>query len=248
MIFQLDLIRHNLSYRRPTDRTTGGVVNNASYIAQISPGSLMSIFGNYMAGSSSSGFALPLPTSYNGTSVLINGIAAPLLYVSPTLINAQVPVETAAGSVTVVVSYGGTSAATRVQVAAASPGLYYFASGGANLALAQHVDGSLVTASSPAHAGEILILYGTGIGPINPPLASGSPAGGYPQLSTATSSYSAMIGGADAPIDFLGLTPGLLGVMQINIHVPPTATPGNLPVALTINGVQSQPGLIVPVK
>jgi uncharacterized protein (TIGR03437 family) len=236
------------SSSNPVVVNAGGVVSNASYAARVSNGSLISIFGNYMAGGTSGGFSLPLPVSYNGTTVLVNGVAAPLLYVSPTLINAQLPFGTPGGSVRVVVSYGSTSAAAFADVTVASPGIYYLISGSANVALAQHVDGSLVTFENPASAGEILIVYGTGIGPVSPGLATGEVAGGYPSLSISIVPHSATINGSDAPIDFMGLTPGLLGVMQINMHVPANAPSGNLPVFVTIDGIGSQSGLVLPVR
>jgi uncharacterized protein (TIGR03437 family) len=133
-------------------------------------------------------------------------------------------------------------------VTVASPGIYYLISGSANVALAQHVDGSLVTFENPASAGEILIVYGTGIGPVSPGLATGEVAGGYPSLSISIVPHSATINGSDAPIDFMGLTPGLLGVMQINMHVPANAPSGNLPVFVTIDGIGSQSGLVLPVR
>jgi uncharacterized protein (TIGR03437 family) len=225
----------------------GGIVNNASFIPQVAPGSLFTIFGNNMSSGTQNGFPIPLPTSFNGTTVTVNGVAAPLLFVSPTLINAQIPVNTSPGTGNVTVSFNGNTANGTVQVVAASPGFFVQTIGGLNFALGQHSDGSFVTPAKPARPGETIGFFGTGIGPINPPIASGQGAGAAPNLSMSSSPFSATINGVNAPVSFLGLTPGLVALMQVNIQVPPGTPNGNLPLILTINGVQSQAGISIPV-
>jgi uncharacterized protein (TIGR03437 family) len=63
-------------------------------------------------------------------------------------------------------------------------------------------------------------------------------------VSTAT--YSATIDGIEAPVSFLGLTPGLAGVMQLNLQVPTEIPSGFLTMYLTVNGVTSF-GVMIPV-
>jgi uncharacterized protein (TIGR03437 family) len=58
--------------------------------------------------------------------------------------------------------------------------------------------------------------------------------------------YSATLGGTNAPVNFLGLTPTLAGVMQLNLQVPAEIPSGLLPMVLTINGVSSV-GVTIPV-
>jgi uncharacterized protein (TIGR03437 family) len=71
---------------------SGGVVNAASYApGPVAPGSIISIFGTNLAASAGSAGTLPLPTDINGTEVNFGSYAAPLLGVSPSQINAQVP-------------------------------------------------------------------------------------------------------------------------------------------------------------
>ena len=222
-----------------------GAVNNASYVARVSPGTLFSIFGNGMSSVTQNGFSIPLPTSYSGTTVTMNGIACGLLYVSPTLINAQVPANLGVGTATVTVTYNGSMSSTTVPVVAASPGIFYNTS--TNVAVAQHSNGVLVSTAAPAQPGEIIGVYGTGIGPVSPALSSGQAAGSYPNLSVSTSTYSATIGGANAPVSFLGLTPGLVGLMQLNVQIPSNTPGGNAPLLLSINGVASQPNVVIPV-
>jgi uncharacterized protein (TIGR03437 family) len=56
-----------------------------------------------------------------------------------------------------------------------------------------------------------------------------------------------IIGGQTAEISYAGLTPGLIGVYQINLRIPPDLTPGDLAVAVTQNGVTSN-SAILPVR
>ena len=108
----------------PPSIFSNGVVNAARYNAKISPGALASIFGPSFA-SENLGASLPLPTTLGGVSVSVNGKAAPILYVTPTQVNFQVPWETAVGSASVTVSVSGrTSSAASVAVLTAAPGLF----------------------------------------------------------------------------------------------------------------------------
>ncbi len=73
----------------------------------VAPGSIVSLFGSNLAPSGTEfASAPPWSKSVEGTSVFIDGLAAPLLYVSPTQINAQVPLETPAGQATLTVVVG----------------------------------------------------------------------------------------------------------------------------------------------
>lgn len=74
--------------------TSAGVVNAASYAQPIAPGSLVSIFGMNLATASTSAVGQPLPIQLSGTSVAVNGVQAPLLFVSPTQINLEIPSAT----------------------------------------------------------------------------------------------------------------------------------------------------------
>ena len=101
-----------------------------------------------MATATSNGFNIPLPTSYNGTTVTVNGILAPLLYVSPTQINAQMPAGVSPGTATVNVSLNGQSSSTTATVASSAPGLFAGSSHRANVL--HNSTSKPVVASSPA--------------------------------------------------------------------------------------------------
>src|SRR5271156_757107 len=67
------------------------VTDAASYAPRVSPGELATIFGTNLANSTQSATGFPLPSSMAGATVYVNQSAVPLLYVSTTQINFQVP-------------------------------------------------------------------------------------------------------------------------------------------------------------
>jgi uncharacterized protein (TIGR03437 family) len=224
---------------------TGGVTNAASFATRISPGALASIFGSGFGTTTfqaDDGFAWPTSTT-NFVSVKVNGVAAPLYYVSPGQINFQVPWATpTTGTVNVaVVVNGGSSNIAAVPVATAAPGLFVLQSGAA---IVQNTpDYTLNDPSNPAPAGSTIVAYLTGSGPVSPAAKDGTPAPTAP-LSSAATAYSAKIGSADAAVSFLGLTPGFIGLVQANIVVPTGLAPGTYPLSITIDGQTSNSATI----
>jgi uncharacterized protein (TIGR03437 family) len=129
------------------------------------------------------------------------------------------------------------SAAFTFQVVAAAPGILLYDT---TRAVAQnHSDNSLNGPHSPAAPGDYLIVYMTGQGPVSgPALTDGVPTPAPPPFFTATLPNSATIGGTDASIAFLGLSPGWIGLAQADIQVPQLKA-GDYPLVITVNGVQS---------
>ena len=105
--------------------SSAGILNAASSLPAIAPGTLIAINGSNLATSTAQFSAAPLPLSLGTTSVSINGTSAPLLYVSPGQVNAQVPYETKVGTAKLVVTSNGVpSAAVNFEVAATGPGVF----------------------------------------------------------------------------------------------------------------------------
>lgn len=209
-----------------------GVVNTADFAPEISQGALASVVGvNFSSGSAAA--QVPLPMSFGDVTVTVNSVAAPILYISPTLVNFQVPWQTQPGTATVQVTVNGqTAPAVNVNVGNAAPGIFMLTS---SLAAVFNFDGTLNTPSNPAKEGTQISVYLTGSGPVNPPLSNGVAAGSNP-LSVLSASYSATIGQANANVTFAGLTPGSVGVTQLNILVPTGLAAGTYPLTLTIDG------------
>ena len=218
--------------------SSAGVVNAASFTPQLSPGALASVFGTNFTGTGLEANApsLPLALSLGGVSVQVNGVSAPVLYASPTQVNFQIPWETKAGPATVVVSINGLpSPPVNVTVQAAAPGL--FANG--SHASVQNFDFSPNSSSNPAKVGSNIMAYLTGAGPVSPQPADGAAAGSGADLSYATSSVTATIGGMPANVSFAGLAPDFAGLWQANIEIPSGLAQGDFPLTVSVGGQSS---------
>jgi uncharacterized protein (TIGR03437 family) len=209
----------------------GGIVNGASFVSPVAPGSLFSIFGSNLTVSTATAATAPWAGQLADVSVKVNGGNIPLNFVSPHQINAQLPFETAAGDATLsVTNSAGASDPVAFKVAAAAVGLF-------NIAFNQ--DGSLNSVSNPESRGRVVVLYLTGQGPVNPPVPTSQAAPGD-VLSIATLPKSASIGGVDAEVQFLGLAPGFIGLAQANVAIPAEAPTGDaVRLIITVGGLPS---------
>ena len=214
-----------------------GVLNNVNPVlgAPLAPGTVAAIYGSNLATSTAQATTVPLPTTLGGAQVLIGGIAAPLFFASSGQINAQIPTELPDDSspdVMVVVN-GNVSVPQTIQLGAVSPGVVAYSSG---RVIAQHgADYSLVTASSPARPNEWIILYLLGLGATTPAVASNQTAPATLPLATATVQPTVTIDGVAANVAFAGLTPGGIGLYQINCQVPAGAHTGDLRLVIIQN-------------
>jgi uncharacterized protein (TIGR03437 family) len=220
------------------------VDNNADFEPGTTPaGSVFSIFGAALATKVSQPTTVPLPTTVLTTTVTVNGELAPLFYVSPTQIVAQMPEDIKPGLATLIVKNGSsTSNAVAVTMPTASPEIDVY---GNNLAVATFTDYSVITTANPAKVGDTVVLWFTGGGPVD---ASGklttgavSPSG----LSPVTGPYTITVGGVAATnISYVGLTPGSIGLYQASFAVPSGVASGNQKVVLTISGQASNAPLM----
>jgi len=228
------------------------VVNSASERpAAIAPGEILSLFGQGI-GPSPAGFTLDangkLPGEISGTQVLINGTAAPLLYVSASQVNAIVPYDLAGAEIaTLQTVYNGlASASWGVPVATASPALFTLDSSGVGQASVLNQDNSVNGPSNAAARGSLVQIFATGGGGTTPASATGSLAGGNPTTLPA----AVTIGSMDSPVMYHGSAPGeVAGLIQVNAQVPLGVTPGPaVPIVLSVGGQPSQAGVTIAVK
>jgi uncharacterized protein (TIGR03437 family) len=217
--------------------TSNGVLNSASLApGPISPGSLFSIFGSNLATSSID----------DSVSVRVNGVLAPPTYISPGQINAQLPYATPAGEISFEVSTpAGSSPPEYASVANAAIGIFVYS--GTARAICLNQDNSLNGAANPEARGRVLTVFLTGIGRVTPEIASGESAP-LDRLHKAVASASATLGGIDAQIQFLGLTPGFVGLAQANVLIPDAVSPGaEVPLVLR-TGDQSSNATVVSIR
>jgi uncharacterized protein (TIGR03437 family) len=229
-----------------------GVVNAASFTAgsrRIAPGGLISIFGTQLATTTASAGFLPLPTALAGVRVLINNVEAPLLFISPGQINAQVPYEVANESLGLlkVVAHGRTTAQAPFEIVFAAPGIFTLNQSGTGRGAVLHgASGAPVTDANPARPGEVLAVFVSGLGATSPAATSGAAATSVPLQST-TRPVTASIGGMSAPVSFSGLAPGFVGLYQVNVQVPESVAAGELTLLLNSADTLSNP-ITVPVQ
>ncbi len=229
-------------------------------VTSVVPGELLSIFGVHVAGQAITPPAGQVATSLQGTSVTINGIASPLLYVSPQQINLQAPFEIAGAAqadITLASTRLNLSDSRTVAVGASNPTAFLaptllysqgpFAAcivsgevyNGGPIPLAFNADGSRNTCANLAAAGSVVRIFLAGLGVTSPSQATGaiSPSPGQPLNLPLT-----VIGGVPASIVSAVAAPGSIsGVWQVDIRMPPADT-GAVPVSLAVGGIPVRDG------
>ena len=214
--------------------TVGGVANAASYQQVFAPGMLLYVAGTQLSPVAQIATAVPFLNFMGDVSASINGLAAPLYYVSPAQLDIQIPYEVPAGPATLTVTSFGQSANFRFIVGAAAPGIF----------AAQ--DGTLVPSNAGPRGGA-LAMFITGQGAVSPAAPTGTaPAADTPlsQLPAPLLPVSVTVGGSQAQVLFVGIPPGLVGVTQVNFQIPANAPLGPQPVVVTVGTVASMPVML----
>ncbi len=126
-------------------------------------------------------------------------------------------------------------------MAAVSPGIFTLNQQGSGDGAILHAeDFQPVSESAPARAGEFLLIFCTGLGPVQPEVASGDVAPSTEPLARTVTLPMVNIGGIAAAVTFSGLAPGFVGLYQVNVQVPAGVPPGTQDVEIIINGVSSK--------
>jgi uncharacterized protein (TIGR03437 family) len=216
-----------------------GVVNSASsapFTAGVVPGEFVTLYGANLAPGTETATTIPLPTTtHNGVQVTVNGLPAPLNYVSPGQIQVLVPYAVGSTIARIQVNNNGAlSNAVTEFVNLTAPGVFTNPSGGVGYGIALHGDYSFVTPQSPAQVGETVSVYLTGLGTTDPMVPDGA-AG--PASSQTNNTITADIGGLAATVTYSGLAPQWAGLYQINVTVPSGVTAGDN--SLDISGPDS---------
>lgn len=221
---------------------TGGVLSSGDYIGSPAQGLLASIFGLALADSPLGNSSLPLPLQLGSTSVTISGVQIPVLYVSENQVNVFIPFELAVNAPHQLTVQRANAISVPVPIAVFEnqPAILATAGNGAGQGHIYRINSAglqiLADTSAPAKAGDVLVIYTVGLGPVNPPLKSGDPAP-LSFLEPITGTAAVTIGGVSAKVEFAGLTPGFSGLYQVNVTVPTGITAGNqVPVTVSVNG------------
>jgi uncharacterized protein (TIGR03437 family) len=247
-----DLFPQYLPSGRPAV-APGGVVNAASgQTAAIVPGELVTIYGTYLG--PPDGVSLPepadgvLPFVYAGTSVSVNGIAAPLLFVSGRQINAVVPFNIGASMPAElrIQAFGYESEPLSLPAAIAAPALFTADGSGLGQAAALNQDGTPNSALNPASARSIVTVYGTGFGATLPISRDGLSSS---DLCSIVAPVRVAVSGKEAAVTYAGCAPGLVaGITQINFQIPDTVESGTAAVVVRSGDFASAPVATIAIK
>ncbi len=229
-----------------------GVVDDAVFGGgdAVSPGDIVALFGDqlfFSAGALGSGS--PLGTTIGATQVLINGAPAPLFYASYGQINLQIPVNTPAGTAQVqVVRDGVTSNTVSLAVASRAPRLLQIGVG--TYGAIVNGDGSIPMPTGsfpgvnthPAHIGDTLTVYAIGLGSTATPVGTGAAAAGAASLTSLPTVYFGDFVFTAATPQYAGLSPGSVGLYQVNVTIPDGVPKGNVDIKVMFtDGTISNP-------
>jgi len=243
-----------------------GIGNAATSLAGISMNSLIAIYGaNFVpSGVRRTAHAGDIrsnrfPAELGCVAVEIAGQRVPVTHIQQDQIIAQVPTITQTGNVQarVIINPGRPGEVSvdggPINLQSYGPALYTF---NGTAVAAYHADfriladPSVVSSGTPARPGDVVILYANGLGDTTPStwqageLVSGLHRTRVPVRIT--------IGGTtvpDADVLYAGLVPGSISALyQLNVRLPATLAPGNVPVMVSIGGVNSPAGTTIPVQ
>ncbi|MFN7930970.1 MAG: hypothetical protein U0Y68_24195 [Blastocatellia bacterium] len=216
------------------------VVNAAHYGRDaLASDAIASAFGENLALRTEAAIALPLPTELAGTQVLVNGLSAALLYVSPTQINFIMPPNLDAGMASIVVSNPkGTYAFSTAMVNAAAPSIFTADASGKGDAAALATTDGLSYAPAPFAVSvngkqNILVLFGTGFRHA----AASNPT----DENGVAESVSITIDGIPTSVLYAGAQGEYVGLDQINVALPAALQPGTrrVEVVVSLNGIEA---------
>jgi uncharacterized protein (TIGR03437 family) len=213
--------------------TADSIANTAASVAGFyAPDTFITIYGQNLAYVTRQvtiddihGGLLPTVLIGTGVRVLVSQIEANIYYVSPTQVNLLVPPLLVAGPATVQLVIDGLAGPpVNITLGPAAPALFQ---SDARMIVATHLDGSVITAASPAHGGEIVVLYASGLGPTAPPAIKDQvPKAAAPLVQM--SDFRVLVNGVavdPSRILYAGVAPGYAGLFQINVKLPDDAAP-----------------------
>lgn len=241
----------------------GGVVGVGGSIPSVktaAPGGILSIYGaDFVPVGRGRRAALVegrLPTMLEGICVVFGTVRAYMLDAYPGQLNIVVPrLEGTSANLRVIKGCGTANEEKtepeRVAIAAAAPEFFFFEAtrtGENAVAAVDAVTGEffgpltiLEGLAKPARPGDLVTVYLTGLGGVDPVVEPGSVAAG---ASRVTGNVEVRLAGrilATADVLYVGFSPGSL-IYQINFRVPTGLPASNQPIEVTVNGQKTPAG------
>lgn len=228
----------SVPFNGPRNVGVTGLRNAASGEAAYAPGMILSVYGTQLGSLAQSAATIPLPEYLAGFEATVNGVPAPLYYVSPEQVNIQIPYETTPGKATLVAGTPYQNVTYKFQVSAAAPGIFSFSDGSVN-------------PSRSGSRGQTVTLFVTGEGQVTPSLGTGKTPSARTmasQLPKPRLAVAVSVGGVPATVQFAGIPSGLVGVTQVNFTIPDSVAAGLQPVVVSVGGMLSPPANITVVE
>ncbi|MBC7928796.1 MAG: hypothetical protein H7039_24395 [Bryobacteraceae bacterium] len=205
----------------------------------VAPGSFVTVYGTFASVTATAASSVPFPTTLGGVTVTVDGTAVPLHFVGPTQINLIVPPAATTGVKNLVVTTGTGPLTSTIRIVNTAPGLNVQDTATPPKGAILNQNNSLNAQNAPARGGEVIQIFGTGPGLFSQDVAAGTATPASP-LITTRSTPQVYIGAVPAAVQFSGLTPGSVGLWQVNAVVPAVAfVTGRVPVQIFVDGVDS---------
>ncbi len=163
------------------------------------------------------------------TTVTFDGAPATVFYASTSQLNVLAPPTLQPGNDTTVAISGssGVLGTMSASVAAAVPGIFAVANG-TGQAMILNQDGTFNSTDNPAARGDVIALFATGDGGLEPKL---------------------LIAGYTCELVYAALSPGFPGLLQLNARVPSGfLPPGTQQIVLSVGGISSPSGVTVSLR
>jgi uncharacterized protein (TIGR03437 family) len=232
--------------------TAQSIVHAATQTAEaLAPNTIATIYGTNLAFdtdtvSTANLLGGTLPNSLDGVTVTVNGWLCNLFFVSPTQINFLIPYQLIPGTTSLVVTRQSASGPTvQVQLNSTAPGMFVYN----GFAIATHLNGTLISPTSPATSGEIIVIFAAGLGKTTPDTTSGKIVTSAASIALASQLEVLLAGNACPPgsVLYAGLAPGFAGLYQINLLIPPL-TPPNPEIRISIGPQISPPAVLLALQ
>ena len=250
-----------------------GVLNPGNYLVgeALAQGDIALVKGTWLHnGDPVSATTKPLPTELgsDNVKVLVNGVAAPLYYVSFGQVNFQIPYETPVGAAAVqVVANGKTSNTETVQIAASVPRILQFcyasnfcpAVWGIGVTYADNtfpIDSTAQVITDrgkrAATAGtDVIQFYAIGLGQTTPAQTTGAaPTSGVvnPKYLVCFETDALSQNPVCVKASYAGVAPGYVGLYQVNVHVPANAPKGDQVMVYIANGPSTSDPVAISIQ
>jgi len=209
--------------------TITSALNGGNFQDTAAPGGIVSVFGSQLAETTNLASGSPISFANSGVSATVNGLAAPVVYASPTQLNVQVPYEAGAGPAVIGINSNGQIAGALFQIAPSAPGIF-------------------TVSPATAKAGAQVTAYVTGVGEVLPTLKTAyAPSTAVSGQAKPVLPVSVTVGGVPAFVQIAVLSPNRIGTAQITFTIPAETAAGPQPVVVTV-GKASSPAATITVQ